>query len=257
MVYPAPQACRWYVNVVISVAMITTVFFDAGNTLLKAHPSVAHLYADTARRYGSDPAHEDLMAQFKNLRKEIAPMAARQDQNPAQNIGPTAEKSWWREFVYRLFERVGMVNDFDAFFEDLYHVFSRKESWRLYPEVLDVLEKLRRRSLKLFIVSNWDSRLTEICRDLGLTSYFQEIIISSLVGHEKPDPAIYRIALRSADIEPEAVLHVGDDREMDFLAARSLGLQALLVDRDHRYEPQPFRITSLTGVLTFLENNGQ
>jgi putative hydrolase of the HAD superfamily len=237
--------------------MIDTVFLDAGNTLLKAHPSVAALYAGTAARYGSDPPLDDLMIHFKAVRAEMLPMVTGSGVSEDGRNGSAAEKAWWKTFVYRLFQRVGMVNDFDAFFEELYDVFSREDSWRLYPEVIDVLETLRGRSLRLFMVSNWDSRLLNICENLGLTPFFEEIIISSIVGVEKPDPGIYRIALGHAGIEPQRALHVGDDREMDFLAAREVGLNALLLDRDGRYGPQPFRITSLKDVLTYLESDGQ
>jgi len=241
----------------VSALMINTVFLDAGNTLLKAHPSVASLYASTARRYGSDPSPEELMVHFKALRAEMSPMVTGSGGYESGNNGSAAEKAWWRAFVHELFRRVGMVNDFDAFFEELYDLFSRKGSWRLYPEVMDVLESLRRMPLRLFILSNWDSRLTDICNNLGLAPFFHEIIISSIVGFEKPDPEIFRIALSRAKIEPAYALHVGDDRDLDFLAARKAGMNALLLDRDGRYDPQPFRITSLRDVPAYLERDGK
>lgn len=168
----------------------------------------------------------------------------------------TMEKAWWKSFVCELFNRVGGVDDFDTFFEELYDVFARSESWRLYPDVLEILKILSAKSFTLYVLSNWDSRLTDICKNLGLSAYFNEIIISSLIGFEKPDPEIYRFALKRAGVNPENSLHIGDDLELDFQPARSLGMHSLLLDRFDRYEPQPYRITSLSEVLPFLEETG-
>ena len=236
--------------------MITTIFFDAGNTLLKAHPSVAHLYAQTAQRFGADPPPGELMTAFKALRSEMPSMAKSVRSGQGEGMSITMEKAWWKSFVCELFNRVGGVDDFDTFFEELYDVFARSESWRLYPDVLEILKILRAKSFTLYVLSNWDSRLADICKNLGLSAYFNEIIISSLIGFEKPDPEIYRFALKQAGVNPENSLHIGDDLELDFQPARSLGMHSLLLDRFDRYEPQPYRITSLSEVLPFLGVTG-
>jgi len=47
----------------------------------------------------------------------------------------------------------------------------------------------------------------------------------------KPDPAIFRIALRALGASANAVVHVGDDPIADVQGARATGLRAVLVRR--------------------------
>ena len=57
-------------------------------------------------------------------------------------------------------------------------------------------------------------------------------MFSGLEGVEKPDPRIYKIALeRAGNIAPEEILHIGDSMRKDYVPAKSVGMNALLLDR--------------------------
>jgi putative hydrolase of the HAD superfamily len=45
---------------------------------------------------------------------------------------------------------------------------------------------LKRRGLKLGIISNWDDRLRPLLRELQLDSYFDSIVISGEAGRKSP-----------------------------------------------------------------------
>jgi putative hydrolase of the HAD superfamily len=100
----------------------------------------------------------------------------------------------------------------------------------LYPEVTDVLEKLRPR-FQLAVVSNFDGRLRFILEHLGISKYFAHVFVSSELGADKPDPEIFQRALKFSDLKPNRVLHVGDDPERDWEAARAAGLWIFRLDR--------------------------
>jgi putative hydrolase of the HAD superfamily len=51
-----------------------------------------------------------------------------------------------------------------------------------------------------------------------------------VVGIEKPDPGIFRIALERLGIEPERALFVGDIRSVDEVGARAAGMPFVLID---------------------------
>ena len=77
---------------------------------------------------------------------------------------------------------------------------------------------------------------------LGLHRDLDFATTSREVGVLKPDPAIFADALRRAShvrrllyaeeapLRPDEMLHVGDDLQKDYLAARRAGLRALLYD---------------------------
>jgi len=56
-------------------------------------------------------------------------------------------------------------------------------------------------------------------------------VFSGIVGVEKPDPRIYKIALEMAgNIAPEEALHIGDSMRKDYTPARSVRMNVLLLD---------------------------
>src|SRR5260370_37951384 len=73
--------------------------------------------------------------------------------------------------------------------------------WRKADESTgSTLKKLKDRGLILGVVSNSDGRVESALEQAGLASYFDFLIDSFLVGVEKPDPAIFRIATERAQI---------------------------------------------------------
>jgi putative hydrolase of the HAD superfamily len=92
------------------------------------------------------------------------------------------------------------------------------------PGVREALEQLRAAGLRLAVVSNWDVGLGGHLDRLGLGSSFEAVVTSAEVGAEKPDPAIFRLALERLGLPAARVLHVGDD-EADELGARAAGLR--------------------------------
>ena len=153
---------------------------------------------------------------------------------PASN-GPREDddKEWWRELVDRVLAQVAPGTgelDRDAFFEVAYSHFAEAGVWELYPEVVAVLQRLRGR-FDLAVVSNFDGRLRMILEHLGVSKFFSHIFLSSELGADKPDPEIFRRALRLSNARPAETLHVGDDPVRDWDAARSAGLEVFELRR--------------------------
>jgi len=120
--------------------------------------------------------------------------------------------------------------DRDNFFEIAYEHFAEAGVWKLYSEVLDVLEQLRER-FQLAVISNFDGRLRLILQNLGISKYFAHVFISSELGADKPDPEIFRHALKIIHLNADEVLHVGDDPERDWKAAKEAGLSVFQLQR--------------------------
>ena len=143
------------------------------------------------------------------------------------------DKDWWRELVDLILDRVapGLDEiDRDNFFEIAYEHFASAGVWELYPEVVDVLEKLRPR-FRLAVISNFDGRLGMIMEQLGISKFFPRVFISSEIGADKPDPLIYLRAVKFLSVEPKEALHVGDDPERDWKGAAAAGLSIFQLDR--------------------------
>jgi len=101
---------------------------------------------------------------------------------------------------------------------------------RVLPGVRQALERLKRLGLQLVVVSNSDGSIEELLTQKNLRAFFDVVIDSRVVGVEKPDPKIFKIALAQSGANPAQTLYVGDLYEVDVLGARSVGLHALLLD---------------------------
>ena len=81
------------------------------------------------------------------------------------------------------------------------------------------------------MISNFDRRLHLILRQLGIAHFFRHVFISSDLGADKPDPEIYRRALERSGVAASEAVHVGDDPEGDWGAARKAGMRVFKLER--------------------------
>jgi putative hydrolase of the HAD superfamily len=119
----------------------------------------------------------------------------------------------------------------DAPNDVLVEVADRYISFNPYRESEEVLNELKRTGAPLYALSNWDIALKEVLDDLGWTRFFDGLVVSAIVGAEKPDGAIFEEALRVAGVEPHRAVHVGNDPVSDVRGAARAGIDAVLVDR--------------------------
>ena len=207
--------------------MIRAILFDAAGTLFYLTKTVGDHYAYVGREVGLELDAQKLESAFHAAWQQMPRRPA--IDGPREND----DKGWWRELVGHVFDQVApSVNELDRdnFFEVAYEHFAEAGVWKLYPEVLDVLEQLRER-FQLAVISNFDGRLRFILQHLGISNYFSYIFISSELGADKPDPEIFRRALNLIDLNANEVLHVGDDPERDWKAAKAAGLSVFRLDR--------------------------
>ena len=113
--------------------------------------------------------------------------------------------------------------------------------FRAYPEVPDVLARLRAGGARLAVVSNWDVSLHDVLERTGLRPLVDAVVISAELGVAKPDPAIFRAALGRLGAAAEGAVHVGDSLEHDVAGARAAGLEAVLVARNGAAAPDGVR----------------
>jgi len=118
----------------------------------------------------------------------------------------------------------------DAAFETF---LAARQQVTLFDDVLPVLSRWAAR-VPLVAVSNGNADVARV----GLGGYFAGSVAAHALGCAKPDARMFHAACRIAGVAPDAVLHVGDDPELDVAGARRAGLQAAWLSRPqfaHRY----------------------
>ncbi len=119
-------------------------------------------------------------------------------------------------------------------------------STQLYCETKEVLEELRNRGIKIGVISNLASPYRKPFFDLGLDQLVDHYIFSCDVGVKKPSPEIYQLMIDKWSFSPAEILMVGDSPKCDFLGPKSLGINAILLQRERT---KPSSISSLEKIL--------
>jgi HAD superfamily hydrolase (TIGR01509 family) len=115
------------------------------------------------------------------------------------------------------------------------------------------LRRLRNDGYVLGVVSNADGRIDRFLEHAGLLDLVDFVVDSGVVGVEKPDPRIFRIACERAGVKPAEAVHVGDFYDIDVLGARASGIRPILLDAEGLYAGADCeRITSITELPDWL-----
>jgi putative hydrolase of the HAD superfamily len=203
---------------------IKAVLFDFVGTLVFVKDSVGSVYSQIASGYGKFSNAELLDRNFHMLIKKKIPPTG----------GEIEEKKWWKSLVVETFEmsNCNLGDKLNSIFESIFIEFSKANVWGIYPDVLPVLNELRKRNIKLGLISNFDSRLEIILNQIGIIHFFDCLSYSGKVGFSKPDSRIFQYALKELDSLPEETLYVGDSLDNDYVPANDLNINAYLINRN-------------------------
>ncbi len=200
--------------------MVRAVFFDAGGTLIHTDPRT--WLPPVLARFGE-------RADWSRIKEAVLPAYAYYEDEHLKATDEEKARRLWHETDRRLLEGLG-VGQAEAIADWLVEHWEQPGLWPRTPGTPEVLEELKKRGLRLAVVSNWDVLLPRVLASMGLLPYFDAVFASAALGVKKPDPAIYAHALKALGVEPEEVLFVGDRPDADVEVPRQLGMQALLVD---------------------------
>ena len=215
----------------MTAPIVKAVLLDAAGTLIRPREPVEVTYATVAARFGIALDPEELSAAFAEVFGDMPDLAF--DWTTLGDL-QRRERDWWRTLVSRVIAGSSRSRgDFEAFFQTLYEHYARGRAWECYPEVPEALRALRTGGKRLAVVSNFDSRLPGILRELAVDDRFDAIVYSSRAGSAKPDQAIFATALDLLDVLPEQAIHVGDSVRADLEGALAAGVTGLLIQRDH------------------------
>jgi HAD superfamily hydrolase (TIGR01549 family) len=211
---------------------LRAVFLDIGDTVMRPNPSWEHVYAMAFEEFGIHVEIDDLHAA---LRRAYHHGGWGMD----GVFEPSEETSFRRtvEIDAAAIAELGLPPMPDAFYRRLAELFMVTSSWHIFPDAYPALEALQARDLKVGAVSNWVWNLPELLHALDLVSQFDFIAASARIGFEKPHPRIFQWALQEADVDPGAVIHVGDHVDADVEGALGVGIAPVLIDRNARYRP--------------------
>jgi putative hydrolase of the HAD superfamily len=177
---------------------------------------------------------------------------------------PTKD-TWWRSYLLEYVATCGVADGAcDTLATEMAQAI-RGFGWtHVGPQVNEALRAIAALGIPLGIVSNSDGtvqaelRRLEVCyagdgQAAAEGVQVGVVLDSAVVGIAKPDPEIFRIALRALDVPASStVLHVGDSLRYDVAGALAAGIQPVHLD-PYGYCPAPDGHTHITSLADVIE----
>ena len=113
------------------------------------------------------------------------------------------EKEFWRKVVELTFQPSYSGDLMDELFEELWELFARGEPWKIAEQAVQTLTSLKDQNYRLAVLSNNDSRLRSVLRELQVDHLFEHLFISSELGFEKPQREIFQAVEETLQVNPQ------------------------------------------------------
>lgn len=234
---------------------LDAIVFDAGGTLVRLDFEwIQEMLAELGIRTTLEHLRR---AEVEGRRRyDAAASAAPRVLAPGEPHPPLGSVGPSDAYLGGTLETVGVPEELQA--EALAQVWAYQKSDRFLwgrpvegaRETLDALPGL---GVRACCVSNADGRAEKILESCGVRAGLEFVVDSQIVGVEKPDPAIFRIALERMGVAPDRALYVGDIRSVDERGARAAGMHFVLIDPYSNYGAEgTHRITRITELPEFV-----
>ena len=183
--------------------MIKTIFFDFGRVLMS--PADDGLYEENDRIFNLPPGRTgELINEFQS-RGHLGEFAEMSEYWPKRTIDADPmnfeqAQNFWQKVV---------------------------STRRANAELIEFIEKNLFKKFRLAVLSNFTPDLNEYLEKYKISHFFERVFISAVLRMKKPDPAIYRHALKEMNVLPQESLFI-DDKEENIATALNLGMRAVV-----------------------------
>lgn len=208
------------------------VFFDMNNTLIDPKSSFdscfLNVLVDFTGRWDHSEGDWNPQRVLDTYRSEWSKKAKLLARKPRQM--EEAKKQCLEAALSRYPFQVN-----DAFVSSFFREMKRqvREHAVPFPDAGEILSVLAKKYTIGIITNGSKEHQRKVLSRLNWSGYIQNehLIASDQAGSRKPDPAIFRLAIRSAAIRPQEGLMVGDSWKNDIDGAVKSGMHAIWLNR--------------------------
>jgi putative hydrolase of the HAD superfamily len=206
------------------VTQIRAVIFDLDGTLIDHVRSVTQALERWLPELGTAATRELAVTWFAAEEQHFPAWRAREITFAEQR------RRRLRDFLPLLGYPVGDDAELDEVFSG--YLMHYEASWTCFEDVEETLRAVSELPVKTAVLTNGTEEQQHAkLRAVGLDGRFEEVFTAEGLGVAKPDLATYRKVCEALQVGFGSALHVGDLYELDVVAPRQAGLQAVHLDR--------------------------
>ncbi len=192
--------------------MISTLFFDIGETILNAEAQQDAL-AEVHRKVLGDFGFSLTRDEYRRL-----------DEERIRSFVPSATHAITWHFAkpnLRLHNEI--TGELRSHYDEIRQIGSR-----LYPGVAGLLERLAD-SYALGLAGNAPASVTKHLEEFGVLRWFTHTDVSGSIGIKKPDQRFFETVLTNADTQASESIMIGDRLDNDIIPARRVGMKTIWI----------------------------
>ncbi|OCN05045.1 hypothetical protein A4S06_01265 [Erysipelotrichaceae bacterium MTC7] len=189
---------------------IEAVIFDMDGVIIDSEPYNLYEFYCFAQQHGIILPMEDLQ----------------------KIIGTSHEVTW--NYLASWLQLDKNALEMDAYYRETYQGETFDVTDFLQPYLKFLLKELKKRKMKLAVASSNDPDIIEhVCKENGITSYFDSIVSGRMFTKSKPDPEIYLYTLHALGVSANKAIVI-EDSQAGIEAAKQAGITVIAI-KDHRY----------------------
>jgi putative hydrolase of the HAD superfamily len=208
---------------------VQAIFFDLGDTLVRIKLRILQQICKRLEEIRGQPLeiNEYMDAFLKEWGYRSKPL----DKQVIKSVNTyEGEIHYWKGFFESLLPTLGVSSAEPGLVEWLATMYSSSQSFECFEDVHTILAELKLHGCKLGLISNAFPSADHIMKDLGLSPYFDYVLLSFEHDFIKPEPAIYQFAVDQLMVDVKKAIFV-DDRAKFVNAAIEFGMNAYLIER--------------------------
>lgn len=151
---------------------------------------------------------------------------------PNEDYSNLTGDKWWEFMNVKIKEdyiNLGVDPDIaDKACKKVRSIIKEKDNYELYPDAIPTLKAVMDKGHKNVILSNNYPDLTDVLKELHLDTYFDNYIISAVVGYDKPRPEIFEMAKGLYPNDTDFIM-IGDNPRADIIGGKNAGMKTILV----------------------------
>ena len=204
------------------------VLFDIDDTLVDTRGAFGHALSGVAGRYLPDlppERHDELVTVWR------ADVGGHYAAYTRGELGYDEQRMIRANELHAQFGGPELDDDGFARWDETFQA-EFADAWRAHEEVDAVLDTLLEAGLAVGALSNASVALqTTKLERVALLERVPMLVGVDTLGFGKPDPRVFLEACRLLGTDPERTAYVGDELDVDAVAAREAGLVGVWVDR--------------------------